>query len=923
MSLLEIWLLGPPRFSLAGVPMEFDRRKVTALLAYLAVKAAPASRDHLTNLLFPELDRDHAAGDFRQVLSVLKAAIGESHLLAGRDFVSLRGGFQTDVKRFRDAVARAREAPAEALLVEAVGLYGGDFLAGYFLKKNLEFENWQLLEQEALRQDFLWCLGALSQHHAETKQWEKAISWGQRWVHEDPVEEEAYRHLMRCYDKSGQPALAKVQFERCRALLEQEFACAPDAATLEVWDKIQKRQRTLPAVSSRLVGRADTVDALAQLLSLRKGAVTTLVGPPGIGKTRLAIALATRLQDRYADGTFFVDLGPVSRVEHLLPAVVTALGLRDPQGPDRDPLQHLIRALGRRQVLVLFDGFEGLLAAAPLLARLVLACPRLQVVVTSREALRVPGEVVYPVPPLDLPSSVQLFWERARFVRASGTESDEENALVRDLCLRLDGLPLAIELVAGRSSVLTLKELKERMHDRATLTNRLDQEIDRSFQTLGVGARTLLVGLELFSGSASLEAIEAVCADEVEALWNDLEVLQSKNLLRRYEASGHSRFALLDAMAAFARARTAEFIDRDEAEARHERYYRQWVQEMVPGLHGPDQQTVLARLEDDRPNLNRVLSRMLAGACPEAGLELAVSLVWFWYRAGHLDEGETWLRLARARVPHPAPDLDARARHGLGWLVFTKGNWSEALALYRQSLALFEATNDRRSQGRVLADLGVVLCWAGEVEEGGRCAGQALAIAREAADPHDVLTAQIWAFATTGGRFLHPRQREELEEALRTSKERGNLWVTAHALNGLADLCCEAGEPACVPFYQESLEQFRRLGDRWMMAWNLEGLGKFAWLQKEHTAAHDYWRRALDLFYVVGDRRHALTVLNSIAVAVPPDEEGDDLLRGACEALGASPTEAATRPCSPARARGRTLTYDQVVRWTLDRGTPA
>jgi len=918
MSLLEIWLLGPPRFQLAGAPLDFDRRKVTALLAYLAVKAAPASRDQLTNLLFPDLTRDHAAGDFRQVLSVLKAAIGESHLLAGRDFVSLRGEFQTDVMRFRDAVTLAKRTPSEAPLAEAAAQYGGDFLSGYFLKKNLEFENWQLLEQEALRQDFLWCLGALSRHHAETKQWEKAISWGQRWVHEDPAEEEAHRHLMRCYDKSGQPALAKVQFERCRVLLEQEFACAPDAATLEIWDKIQQRQRTLPAVSNRLVGRAETVDALVQLLSLRKGAVTSLVGPPGIGKTRLAIALATLLQDRYADGTFFVDLGPVTAVEHLLPAVVTTLGLRDPQGPDRDPLQHLVRALGRRQTLVLFDGFEGLLAGAPLVARLALACPRLQVVVTSREALGVPGEVVFPVPPLDLPSSVQLFWERARFVRASGTESDEENALVRDLCLKLDGLPLAIELVAGRSSVLTLQELKERMHDRAALTNRLDQEIDRSFQTLGLGARKLLVGLELFSGSASLEAIEAVCADELEALWNDLEVLQSKNLIRRFEASGHSRFALLDAMAAFARARTAEFVDREEAEARHERYYCRWAQATVPGLHGPDQQTVLTRLEDDRPNLNRVLARLLKTR-PEAGLELAASLVWFWYRAGHLDEGEKWMRLARARVPHPPIGLDARARHGLGWLVFTKGNWSEALGLYRESLALLESIDDRRSQGRVLADLGVVLCWAGDVEEGGRCAGQALAIAREAADPQGVQTAQIWAFATTGGRCLHPRQREELEEALRNSKECGNHWVTAHALNGLADLCCEAGDPACVPFYEESLEQFRCLGDRWMMAWNLEGLGKFAWLQASCATAQDYWRRALDLFYVVGDRRHALTVLNSLAGAA--DDEGGDVLRGACEALtrGAG-TGSASRPCSPARARGRTLTYDQVVRWTLDRG---
>ena len=323
MSRLSLHLLGPPRFKLGEAVISIPRRKVASLLIYLAVTAKAHSREVLIDLLFPKQPRQRARADFRNTLSVLKNSIGENRLVVDSSTIYLKteNDLWVDVHEFRTLIA---EEPLKTLppegrmqaLTDAVRLYRGDFLSGFYLRDSVGFDEWQFLEQEGLRRDYASALQQLVMLLEDQEDFDKAIIYGRRWLALDPLEEAAHRELIRMYAAAGNRALALRQYEKCREILEKELGEDPEEETEELAGAIRSHSKilnrksrfedhpnNLPVDPLPFIGRESEMSRLIDTLIKREVQILTLTGAGGTGKTRLAVEAASRLIERFEHGS--------------------------------------------------------------------------------------------------------------------------------------------------------------------------------------------------------------------------------------------------------------------------------------------------------------------------------------------------------------------------------------------------------------------------------------------------------------------------------------------------------------------------------------------------------------------------------------------------------------------------------------------
>ena len=665
-------------------------------------------------------------------------------------------------------------------------------------------------------------------------------------------------------------ALPEAHAERVGAALRRGLALDPGRRPRSAGELMRllappATPTNLPAPMTSFLGREEELAELGRLLEEVR--LLTITGPGGAGKTRLAVELALRAMSDHPDGVWLVDLAAVRDPTLVAHAVARAAGAREERGrPILDTLRALLEP---RRVLLVVDNCEHLVeAAAGTVAELLAACPGLRVIATSREPLGVPGETMWTVPSLSLPptdaaapadlfgsEAVRLLVERGRAASPGFAVTHENAAAVAQICLRLDGLPLAIELAAARLRALPPDEVARRLDDRFRLLTggsrgalprhqTLLAAMEWSHDLLSEPERVLLRRLSAFAGGFGLDAAESVCSDDAgpkdtlerRDVLDLLAHLVDRSLVVAEERDGEARYRMLETVRQFALQKLDEAGEERSLRDRHLSVCLELARRARPELTGARQTWWLHRLEADQDNLRAALQWGL-GREEAGGAELAVSLWRFWYARGELTEGRRWLEATLA-IPDLDPRLRAEALTGAASLVNDLGDTAAARSLSERSLELWGELGDREGIARALNNTANALWDEGDFGGSRSLLEESLRIRRELGDTRGValglnnLGNAAWGQGDIAG------ARGFYRESLELSREVEDPRGVGFALSNLADLEWEAGAPAAArALYVESLRVRLEVGDKVGMTYCLIGLAAVASSEGDHERA--------------------------------------------------------------------------------------
>ena len=731
---------------------------------------------------------------------------------------------------------------------------------------------------------------------------------------------------------------------------------------------LDARRHNLPTHPTALLGRERELAEVRRLFG--DGArLVTLTGPGGTGKTRLALQVAAELLDHFPDGVFFVELAPLTEPDLAIATVAHVLGLREAGGRSlRDTVTSYLKD---KHLLLVLDNFEQILVAAPLVADLLAACPMLKVLVTSRAVLRLRGEREFAVPPLALPDSesqtsvealgqyaaVSLFGLRAVDAKADFSLTDENAPTVAEICRRLDGLPLAIELAAARIKVLSPEELLRRLERRLPLLTggawdlparqrTLRDTIVWSYELLDEAERRLFRRLSVFVGGFTLAAAEAICTPDGEAGIDVLEGVASlvhMSLLRQHRGvDGEARFGMLETIREFALEQLEASGEAGRTQRLHAEHYLALAEIARPRLTGPDQSAWLARLQADHDNMRAALARSLEDreSTPIA-LGLAWALYRFWQRGGHVSEGRDWLARALARSALSDGETRARLLNAAGVLARTHGDNPPARSFFEESLAIYRRLGDRGGLANALHNLGSVIRYEGDYERAAVLLDESVALWRVVGDRWGLAHALTIQGGVARDLGEDGAATALYEESLALLREVEDPWSVATQLGELGILVHEQGDrDRATSLFTQYLAIRRGLGDRMGTAWAFAKLGRVAHEQRDCERSSELYSQALRLYREIGNRWGPIVCVEGLAAlaASTGRPRRSASLFGAAEVL----REAIREPLPPperawlhqavtaaralladedfaaAWAEGRAMTLEQAVAYALD-----
>jgi predicted ATPase/class 3 adenylate cyclase len=611
---------------------------------------------------------------------------------------------------------------------------------------------------------------------------------------------------------------------------------------------IEGRATNLPAQPTPLVGRSRELESVRTLLLGEGTRMVTLTGPGGTGKTRLALQVAADLLDEFPDGVYGVLLAPIADPDVVPLELARVLGVEETS--TLSIAEALKAAVANRRTLILFDNFEHVGPASGLLGDLLGSCPGLKALVTSREPLRIAAERQYPVPPLGLPASsvksaleaaeyeaVMLFVERARAVRPDFELTDETAPIVAEICERLDGLPLAIELAAAWSKVLPPAALLRRLERRLELPatrgadvparqSTIRQAIAWSYDLLADEERRLHARLSVFVGGFTLEAAERVVAPAGEPAPDVLEGVGSlvdRSLLRETEdAAGEPRFTMLATIREYALEHLLDTGDNEDLLRRHALEFARFAEEADEGLRTGDQLLWFDRLEAEHDNLRAALDSSAASGDDETALRLGGALGWFWYTHGHALEGCSRLTDLLARTEGVPDELRARPLYALGVLLDQRGEPQRAAELVGRSLLVFREQGERRRVASALNSLGSIKRGLGDFESARSLLEESIALRRELGDEAGAAGAlsNLGVIAFEQGDLDEAEAR--FEETIALDRAHGNEWGSGVAADNLAAVALERGDHRARELIRDTLAVAERVGDQELLAFGLE-----------------------------------------------------------------------------------------------------
>jgi predicted ATPase/DNA-binding SARP family transcriptional activator/DNA-binding CsgD family transcriptional regulator len=913
---LRLWLLGGFRVSVGTRTVEdgaWRLRKAASLVKLLAL--APSHhlhRERAMDLLWPEHGRRAAANNLSQALHAARHALEPDDAQAASGYLASqgeqlvlcpKGELWLDVEAFEEAAATARRSRDRAAYRAALNLYAGELLP------KDPYEEWVEVPREGLRQLCLALLVELGSLHEERGEYGPGIEALRRVLDEEPTRQEAHIGLMRLYALGGRQAEALAQYARLEETLSRKLGAEPQASSRALMEEIatgrfpppnrplsppkgeifDPPRHNLPATRTSFVGRDREIVEVKRALSMTR--LLTLTGAGGSGKTRLALEVARDLLGAYPDGVWLVELAGLSEGDLVPQAVAAALGVKERPGqPFPVTLGEFLRA---KQTLLVVDNCEHLLEATAGLVDLLLdSCSRLRILATSREALDVMGEVRWTVPPLSVPEpqdtpssedpssfevlegyeSVRLFIERAQAAKGDFEVTNESAPAVAEICWKLDGLPLAIELAAARIKLLPPRAMLERLDSRLKLVTggarnlpvrqrTLRGTIEWSYTLLEEGERVLFARLAVFSGGRTLEAIEAICDAKGVLAVDTLDGVSSlldKSLLRQEEGLvDEPRFVMLETIHEFARERLEASGEAEETRRLHAEYFLALAEGAEPELSGPDQLACLERLEAEHDNLRAALTWSLEKE-PETALRLAGMLAHFWEIRSDISEGSRWLEAAlrQSGLPDMVTEAATRAKalSGAGTFAWHRGDYDKATALHGEALELYRQVGDDSGVAFSLMCLGAQHNQPGDYERAAPFFEEALALSRRIGDRRNIVVTLHSLADVERQRGNYERSKTLGMESMALAREMEDKWQLSRIVVWMGLLTVFSGDEHDLAegFLKEALVLSRELGSWADGAYCLEGFAGLAGAKAQGGRAARLWGAAEALRKTIG-----------------------------------------------------------------------
>lgn len=829
-AVLQVRLLGGLGLAWDGAPLEsVHSPRLQSLLGYLLLhRDTPRSRQHLAFLFFPDSNEAQARTNLRNLLHLLHHALPQADCFLEGDAQSVQwradAPYTLDVTEFENALRAAAQA---GTWQSAADLYRGDLLPGCY-------DEWVLPERERLRLLYLDALEHACSESESARDLLAARKYAQLLLTADPLREETYRRLMRLSAVSGDRAGVVRFYNQCVNVLQREVAVEPSVETVAAYREFlefratpepplpagETKRDNLPLQLTRLIGRESDVRDAQALVNTHR--LVTLVGAGGVGKTRLALAVAQELRDHFSNGVWWVDLAPLSNDALILQSIASALGVRESSGAPL--LESLSTFLKGKSLLLVLDNCEHLIPSARGIAETLLrSSPQLRILATSRQTLRLKGEQVCQVHPLDVPRlhepdgvsvmmqypAIQLFVDRACGAFASFALNQENANAVLQICQRLDGIPLALELAAARTNLLTPREIAARLGDTFLLLTHGDANalphhqtlhatMEWSYATLSPREQTLFRRLSVFAGGFTVDAVESVCADGESAGSDDeisrsaildlLSNLMDKSLVTSFSDDHTPRLRLLEPTRLYTREKLEQASESNSVRDRHLEFYVAYAEKSEPQLRGIEQDDWLDRLNEIHDNLRAAAEWAQSPERAEKGLRLVGALSCFFLLQGY---------------------------------------WSEWRVRAEELLNLAQSAGKSLIRAKALIAVALLADNQGDMKGSIEYLNEAIAIARE----HGPLGKPLLAWALT-----------EL-----------SLYPFANKPSVIQDATAESW---CL---------VQDLGDKWITATWLHYKGHEFQAQNNFSMARILYQQSRELFLFVGDKRNAVLLFRDMA----------------------------------------------------------
>lgn len=910
---LRIYLLGGFRVLVGQRPIaerEWRLRKARSLLKLLAL--APYHRLHreqILDQLWPDLEPEAALNNLHRVLHALRHVLEPSleplqpstyiHFQEEDLALSPLLPVWIDVEQFEAARNALYAAQQPAAYQAALALYNGELLP------EDRYEDWVIHRRTQLRQSYLNLLNDLARLHLAREEKDAAIETLQKLVTEEPALEEAHAQLMQLYSKTGQRYYALRQYQQLREALRRQLDADPSQPVQRLYRDIQAgrfsaegeqlparapertkgatihytssgRQSNLPHALTSFIGREQEMGEIGRLLARTR--LMTLTGAGGSGKTRLALQAAEALSEAFADGICLVELAAVSDPSLVPQTIASALNVHE--AADAPLPDSLLEALRPRHMLLVLDNCEHLVEACARLAYTLLqGCPRLHMLVTSRQGLGIMGEVAWRVPSLAVPDlerlppfeqlplydAVRLFTERASASRPDFLLTAENAAAVIQICCRLDGMPLAIELAAVRVKMLSVGQIAARLDDALALLvtgNRMAQRRQQtlratyewSYALLSEQERMLFRRLSVFAGGWTLEAAQQVCAEppfhmpsKLPATQEDgvaafnvfdlLAQLVDKSLVIVAESrvqgeGGQARYALLETLRQYGAEQLAVAGETVVMRKHHLECYLAMAEAAESELRGPKQGAWIERLEMEHDNLRAALSWANKSRAKEQELRLAGALWLFCSLRGYLSEGRRWLEAALTgkqsdveRGSERRTEARAKALRGASVLAYEQADFGRAAILAEESLMCYGALGDLYGSAGVLNNLGIIAIQQEDYTRAETLCQESLALAREAMNEPLIATVLNNLGVIAGNQDYLAGATLFYKESLAQYRALGDKDGIARAFINLGEIALKQNDyREAASLYHDGLTLARELGSKELMAYGLEGL---------------------------------------------------------------------------------------------------